>query len=98
MKQVGVEIELLKNSQSDVVIDTRETFETVAEEPEVEQVTPEQVLKRSFRAIRVPDRYVLSFHYVLLTDEGELEPFDETLLLEDTTKREQAMDDGTSRL
>ena len=39
-KQVGVEVELQNNSQKDVVEDTQETSETVAEEPEVEQVTP----------------------------------------------------------
>ena len=38
MKQVGVEVELLKDSPSDVVADTQETPETVAEEPKAEQV------------------------------------------------------------
>ena len=36
-KQVGVELELQKNSLSDVVADTHETPETTAEEPDVEQ-------------------------------------------------------------
>ena len=40
-KQVGVEVELLKDSSSDIVADTQETPETVAEEPEAEQVTLE---------------------------------------------------------
>ena len=61
-KQVGVEVELLKDSPNDVVADTQETPETVAEEPEAEQVTPKQVLKRSFKAIKVLDRYVPSLH------------------------------------
>ena len=74
----------------------KETSETVAEEPEVEQVTPKHVLKRSSRAIRVPDRYVPSLHYLLLTDEGELETLDEALQLENTTKWEQAIVDGMS--
>ena len=39
MKQVGVEFELLKDSPSDVVADTQETLETIAEEPEAEQLT-----------------------------------------------------------
>ena len=78
-KQVGVKVELLKDSPSDVVADTQETPETVAEEPEAKQVTPEQVLKRSSRAIRVPDRYVPSLHYQLVTDEEEKEPLDEAL-------------------
>ena len=38
MKPVGVEVELQNNSQSDVVADTRETLETVAEKLEVKQV------------------------------------------------------------
>ena len=33
-----------------------------------------------------------------MTDEGEQEPLDEALQLEDTTKWEQVMDDGMSRL
>ena len=40
-KQVGVEVELLKDSPSDVVADTQETHESVAEEPEVKQVEVE---------------------------------------------------------
>ena len=95
---MGVDVELLKDSSSDVVADAQETPETVAEEPKAEQVTPEQVLKRSFRAIRVPDRYVPSLHYRLVTDEGERKPLDEALQLEDTAKWQQATDDGMSRL
>ena len=100
VKQVGVEVEveLLKDSPSDVVADTQETPETVAEEPEEEQVTFEQVLKRSSRAIRLPDKYVPFLHYRLVTDEGKRKPLDEALELEDTTKWEQDMDDGMSRL
>ena len=40
-------------------------------------MTPEQMLKRSSTAIRIPYMYVSSLHYLLLTDEGELKPFDE---------------------
>ena len=43
-KQVGVEVELQNNSQSDVVADTQETPETVAEKPEVKQVGVEVLL------------------------------------------------------
>ena len=81
VKQVGVEVELLKDSCSDVVADTQETPETIAREQEAEQV-----LKRSSRAIRVPDKNVPSLDYRLVTDEGEQEPLDEALQLEDTTK------------
>ena len=97
-KQVRVEVELQNNSQGDVVADTQETSETVVKELEVEQVTPEHVLKISSRPVRVPDRYSPSLHYLLLTNEVELEPFDEILKLKDTTKWEQVMDDRMSRL
>ena len=48
MKQVGVEVELLKDSLSDVVANTQEPHETVAEDPEVKQVGVEiELLKDS---------------------------------------------------
>ena len=59
----------------------------------MEKVTPEQVLRTSSRSIRAPDRYSPSLHYLLLTDEGEPESFDEALQVEDSIKWEQAMDD-----
>ena len=89
-KQVGVEVELEKSNPRDVEADTQPT---PTEESEVEQVTPEQVLRRSSRSIRAPDRYSPSLHYLLLTDEGEPESFDEALQVEDSIKWEQAMDD-----
>ena len=58
-KQVVLEVELQKNSHSDIVIDTQETSKVVAEEPEVEQMTLEQVLRRSSITIRVPNRHRL---------------------------------------
>ena len=61
-------------------------------------MTPEQVLRRSSRTIRVSNRYSPSLHYLLLIDEGEREPLDETLKLEDTSRWEQVMDDGMFRL
>ena len=51
MKQVGVELESQENSPNDVRAEARETPKTVTEEPDVEQVTPEQVLRRSLKAI-----------------------------------------------
>ena len=77
-KQVGVEVELQKNPRSDVA-DTQETSKTVAKEPEVKQVTHEQVLRRLSRSIRVPDRYSPSLHYLLLINEGKPKSFDEVL-------------------
>ena len=73
---MGVEVELEKSNPSDVEADTQPT---PTEESEVEQVTPEQVLRRSSRSIRAQDRYLPSLHYLLLTDETEPESFDEAL-------------------
>ena len=97
-KQVGVVLEWQENSPSDVTVEAQGIHDPVADEPDVEQVTPEQMLRRSSRTIRAPDRYSPSLYYLLLTDEGELESFDESLQVEDSTKWEQAMDDEMSSL
>ena len=65
-----------KSNPRDVEADTQPT---PTEESEVEQVTPEQVLRRSSITIRAPDRYSPSLHYLLLTNEGKPESFDEAL-------------------
>ncbi|VFQ67296.1 unnamed protein product [Cuscuta campestris] len=78
-KQVGVEVELEKSTPIDVEVETQPTPDIVDKEPEVEQVTPEQVLRKSSRTIRAPDRYSPSLHYLLLTDEGEPESVDEAI-------------------
>ena len=52
----------------------------------MEYVTPEQLLRRSSRTIRAPDRYSPSLHILLLTDEGEPESFDEALQVEVLTR------------
>ena len=88
--QVGAEVELEKSNPRDIEPDTQPT---PIEESEVEQVTPEQVLRRSTKFIREPDMYSPSLHYLLLTDEGEPESFDEALQVEDSIKWEHAMDD-----
>ena len=51
------------------------------------------MFRRSSRTIRAPDRYSPSLHYLLLTDDGEPESFDESLQVDDSIKWEQAMDD-----
>ena len=71
---MGVEVELDKSNPRDVEVDTQQPH---IEESEVEQVTPEQVLRRSSRTITEPDRYSPSLHYLLLTNEGEPESIDE---------------------
>ena len=89
-KQAGVEVELERSNPRDVEANTQPT---PTEESEEEQVTPDQVLRRSSRSSRAPDRYSPSLHYLLLTDEGEPEPFDEALQVEDSIKWEQAVED-----
>ena len=56
-------------------------------------MTPEQVLRRTPKTIRVSVRHAPSLHYLLLIDE---EPFGDALQFEDTTRWEQAMDDRMS--
>ena len=51
---MGVEVELEKSNHRDVEADTQPT---PTEESEAEQVTPEQVLRRSSRTIKATDRY-----------------------------------------
>ena len=67
-KQVGVEVELEKSNPRDVEADSQPN---PTEESEVEQVTPQKVLRRSTRSMRAPDRYSPSLDYLLLADEGE---------------------------
>ena len=51
---MGVEVELEKSNPRNLEADTQSTL---TEESEVEHVTPEQVLRRSSKTIRAPDRY-----------------------------------------
>ena len=82
-KQVGVDVELEKSNPRYGEVDTQPT---PTEESELERDTPEQVLRRSSKTTRAPDRYSPSLHYLLLTDEGEPESFDEALQVEDSIK------------
>jgi transposase InsO family protein len=54
---------------------------------------PEPVLRRSTRTVRSPDRYSPSLHYLLLTDEGEPESYEEAVQVRDSSKWEKAMDE-----
>ena len=53
-KKVGVEVEFEKSNPREVEADTQPT---PTEESQVEKITPEQILRRSSRSIRAPDRY-----------------------------------------
>ena len=52
---MGVEVELLKDSQSDVVANTHETPETLAKKPEVKQVGVEVELLKDSQSDVVAD-------------------------------------------
>jgi hypothetical protein len=54
--------------------------------PQVEQCTPAITVRRSSRNIRPPQRFSPSLFYILLTDGGEPESYDEALQIEDSIK------------
>ena len=47
--------------------------------PQVDQSTPVALVRRSSRNIRPPHRYSPTLNYLLLTDDGEPECYDEAL-------------------
>jgi hypothetical protein len=55
-------------------------------DPHVEQGTPTMAVQRSSRNIRPPQRYSPSLFYILLTDGGEPETYDEALKVKNSTK------------
>ena len=81
-----------------LLVDTQETFETIAEEPEAEQVTPDQVLKDHPESSEYQIGIYLLYTMGCWLMKGNKSPLMRALSLEDTTKWEQAMDDRMSRL
>ena len=67
-------------------------------DPQVEQCTPAITVRRSSRNIRPPQRFSPSLFYILLTDGGEPESYDEALQIEDSIKWELAMKDEMNSL
>ena len=65
---------------------------------QVEQNTPVAEVRRSSRNIRPPHRYSPTLNYLLLTDGGEPECYDEALRDENSSKRELAMKDEMDSL
>lgn len=57
--------------------DDKEDQEVVA--AEVDLKTPVVELRRSFRTIRPQKRYSLTLHYILLTNKGEPESYEEAV-------------------
>ena len=60
---------------------------------EVILTTTAVALKRSSRTIKLPHRYSLALHYILLTNRGKLESYDEATQDKESVKWELAMKD-----
>ena len=65
---------------------------------QVDQSTPVAEVRRSSRNIRPPHRYSPTLNYLLLTDGGAPECYDETLQDENSSKWELAMKDEMDSL
>ena len=65
---------------------------------QVDQTTPVAEVRRSSRNIRPPQRYSPTLNYLLLTDGGEPECYDEALQDENSSKWELAMKDEMDSL
>ena len=65
---------------------------------QVDLSTPVVEVRRSSRNIRPPQRYSLVLNYLMLTDGGEPECYDEALQDENSSKRELAMKDEMDSL
>ena len=65
---------------------------------QVDQSTPVAEVRRSSRNIRHPHRYSPTLNYLLLTDGGESECYDEALQDENSSKWELAMKDKMDSL
>ena len=65
---------------------------------QVDQTTPVAEVRRSSRNIRPPQHYSPALNYLLLTDGGELECYDEALQDENSSKWELAMKDEMDSL
>ena len=65
---------------------------------QVDQSTPVTEVWRSSRNIRPPHRYSFTLNYLMLTDGGELECYDEALKDENSSKWKLAMKDEMDSL
>ncbi|KAK9133630.1 hypothetical protein Scep_013158 [Stephania cephalantha] len=67
-------------------------------EVQEEPVTPPIALRRERRTINAPDRYSPSIHYLLLTDGGEPNYYEEAMQVENKEEWKKAMDDEMKSL
>ena len=83
---------------------TESTVQKMSEEDkenvnsQVDQSTPVTEVRRSSRNIRPPHRYSLTLNYLMLTDGGEPECYNETLQDENSSKWELVMKDEMDSL
>ncbi|KAH9330559.1 hypothetical protein KI387_002667 [Taxus chinensis] len=73
------------------LLDGKVTHESVQEPTQQESQTP--TMRRSFRVRKEPENFSPSLYYLLLTDSGESESFDEAMQVDASKKWEQAMDE-----
>uniref|UniRef100_A0A803LDU0 Retrovirus-related Pol polyprotein from transposon TNT 1-94-like beta-barrel domain-containing protein n=1 Tax=Chenopodium quinoa TaxID=63459 RepID=A0A803LDU0_CHEQI len=95
-RQHGAHVPVDSNSSDSDDDDHLEMDEReVMGEPVVVQGEPSTppMVRRSSRPIKPPNRYSPSLHYLLLTDSGEPECYQEAMGMGDTLKWEQAMED-----
>ena len=65
--------------------------QNVQSQEQREPQTPTSVVRRSTRSSRSPERYSPSLYYLLLTDSGEPESYDEAMQVDTKQKWEQGM-------
>jgi hypothetical protein len=63
----------------------------VQSQEQQEPQTPASVVRRSTKSSRPPERYSPSLYYLLLTDSGEPESYDEAMQVDTKQKWEQGM-------
>ncbi|KAE8718794.1 cytochrome P450 71A9-like [Hibiscus syriacus] len=97
---------IIESSSSNTEAETKEFAEFEEISGNDVQINPEAVqeepcipeLRRSSRIPKPTQRYSLSLHYLLLTDNGELECYDEAMQVEDSVKWKSSMKDEMDSL
>lgn len=83
---------------SESTVQNRDSEDKENADPQVEHGTPTTAVRRSSRNIIPPHRFSPSLFYILLTDGGEPETYDEALRVSNSTKWESAMKDEMDSL
>jgi hypothetical protein len=93
-----VVVDLGELSEGSVLESTQEEEEEVIPQVEVEQSTPTAAVRKSSRVSKPTQRFSPSLNYILLTDAGEPEYYEEALQSESSIKWELAMKDEMNSL